>query len=442
MTRKALFIVIFMTVLSCRNEDLHLFDNFSRFGITKVQTNGGSLNDGYQSIVSTNDGGYALLGFTQSNDFDIQTKSDISYDFWLSRYASDHTLQWSKTYGGSGDDRGSDIVATSDGGFAILGFSTSSDGDVRTNNGIRDFWVMKTDAQGSIQWQETFGFSGSDYGVSLIETKDNGLLLAGVLDVTASGGQGNSKSASRHAGGDFWVIKLAQDGTKEWTRYFGGSFTDTPFGVIETDDNQFIVAGSSDSDDVDISNNKGSYDFWVTAIDQNGNLVWERNFGGSEIDEARGITKASDGNLVIIGDTRSTNQDITINNGAADLWMIKIDTSGNLLWQKSVGGASFDAGRSISNALNNGFIISGSTRSTNAQIKNEGQNDAWILGLNDQGDILWQHTIGGSEIDVFYDAIQLNDQTILAVGDSRSNNADILNNKGFTDGLIATLKNQ
>ncbi|MGB1284857.1 MAG: hypothetical protein ACPG44_10415, partial [Polaribacter sp.] len=178
---------------------------------------------------------------------------------------------------------------------------------------------------GTISWQKTFGYSGADTGTTLIQTNDNGYLISGALDVSSSGGKGNSKSTkTQHAGGDIWAIKLNAVGTKEWSKYYGGSFTDTPLGIVKTADNGYIIAGSSDSNDVDITNNKGSYDFWVIKISSTGSLVWEKNFGGSEIDEATGITTTNDGNFIIVGDTRSSDDDISLNNGAADVWIIKI----------------------------------------------------------------------------------------------------------------------
>ncbi len=108
-----------------------------------AKTFGGSKNDVAQSIVETSDGGYAILGYTQSNDGDIANKTNESFDFWLMKFSSEDNLIWSKTYGGSDDDRGTDIIATNDGGFALLGYSKSNDGDVSLNAGSQDFWVLK-----------------------------------------------------------------------------------------------------------------------------------------------------------------------------------------------------------------------------------------------------------------------------------------------------------
>ena len=200
------------------------------------------------------------------------------------------------------------------------------------------------------------------------------------------------------------------------------------------------MVGSSDSNDVDIKNNKGSYDFWVIKISSKGVLVWEKSFGGSEIDEARAISASHDGNFIVVGDTRSSDGDINLNNGAADIWMLKISSEGSLIWEKTIGGTSFDAARSISMTQDNGFIITGSSRSSDNGFTNQGQNDALILKVSSEGDLEWQQTIGGSEIDFLYDAVELDNKTIIGVGESSSFNGDISLNKGFSDGLIIKIK--
>ena len=403
-------------------------------------TMGGSKNDVYKSIANTTDGGYVVLGYTQSKDGDISTKLTEDFDFWVLKFSADNTLLWSKTFGGSKDDRGEDIITTKDGGFALLGYSQSTDNDVTSNAGSKDFWVLKLTSSGTLSWQKNFGFLGSDYGTTLLETNDNGYLITGVLDVTASNGQGNSRSTQKHAGGNIWAINLNNSGDLEWSKYYGGSSTDIPLGVVKTIDNGFIIAGSSDSADRDITNNKGGYDFWILKIEANGTVVWGKNFGGSEIDEASAITQTNDGNFIVVGDTRSSNKDVSNNNGAADLWMLKISQEGILIWEKTFGGTSFDVGRSISRTQDNGFIISGSSRSLDANFNNQGQNDALIIKVDSEGNIVWQETVGGREIDFLYDAVELNNKTVIAVGESNSEDGDIPENKGFSDGLIIQIK--
>ena len=334
--KKISLIAIFFFFYQCNKDDVINKPFINDLSTEFVKTIGGTKNDVLQSVVKTTNDGYAILGYTQSNDFDITGKTNESFDFWVMKYASDDTLIWQKTFGGSDDDRGVDIITTNDGGFALIGYSKSTDIDVSKNAGAHDFWVIKLTENGNISWQKTFGFSGTDIGATILQNSDNGFLVTGVLDVTASNGQGKAKTTQKkHAGGDVWAIKLNSNGTLIWSSFFGGSFTDTPFGAIQTEDNSYIIAASSDSKDFNISNNKGTYDFWILKISDEGNLIWEKSFGGSEIDEPRVITKTNDGNFVVVGNTRSLDKDVTSNNGGADLWMLKISTEGNKIWQKT-----------------------------------------------------------------------------------------------------------
>lgn len=433
---KLFFSVLLLLFICCSKKHIEDIPTLNSDLENFIKTIGGSKNDVFQSVVKTTDGGYAILGYTQSNDFDISNKSNESFDFWLMKFSSDDNLLWQQTYGGTEDDRGFDIITTNDGGFALFGFSKSTDIDVSENSGAQDFWLIKLTNDGSISWEQSYGFIGADTGNTLLQTSDNGFLITGVLDVTASNGQGNSKTTQRHSGGDVWAIKINSSGNLEWSRYFGGSFTDTPFGIAETNNNEYIIAASSDSNDFNISENKGSYDFWILKISNEGDLIWEKNFGGSEIDEPRGIISTNDGNFLIVGDTRSSDQDVTINNGGADLWILKISSDGNLIWEKTHGGSSFDVARSVSKTQDNGFLIAGYSRSSNNDFTNQGQSDAWILKIDNNGEKLWQKFIGGSENDFLFDAIELNNQSIIAVGESSSADFDISKNKGFSDALI------
>lgn len=407
--------------------------------IDQINTIGGSKNDKAFAVAKTQDGGYVVLGYTQSIDGDIVDKPTTDFDYWVVKYDAENNLVWSRTFGGSLDDRGSDIIETTDGGFAIIGYSSSNDQDVSINNGLQDYWIAKLDANGILVWEKSFGYVGGDKGNTLIQTNDGGFLILGTLDVTASGGDGNTKA--KHAGGDYWAIKLDASGNKQWSKYYGGSNTETPYDVIETQDNHFVIIGSSDSEDVDITNSKGSYDFWVIKISSTGTLIWEKSFGGDEIDTGRGIVEANDGNYILVGDTRSIDQDVSQNSGAADLWFVKIAPSGEILNEKTFGGSSFDVARSINKTQDNGFIISGSSRSADGDLSsNQGQNDAWLLKLDANANITWQKTIGGLNLDYAYDAIELENKNIVAVGESESSNGDIPENKGFTDALVIKIK--
>lgn len=435
-TKNTFFLCIAMgLILSCSKDGEPKKEpiNVETEILAKVSVFGGSKNESGQRVVSTADGGYVILGFTQSMDGDVTGKQNDSYDYWLLKFNSESELEWQKTYGGSGGDKGFDIIQTLDGGYALIGSSFSNDQDVSQNNGAEDFWLVKLDASGVLSWEQSYGYSGVDSGLSVIQTNDGGYFISGVLDVTASGGEGNSKGI-QHAGGDYWGLKLSASGAIEWSKYYGGFFTDTPYGAVQTDDNGFILVGSSDSVDTDISSNIGDYDFWVVKISELGSLEWEKSFGGTEIDEARAIIKTPDGNYVIAGDTRSFNADVSSNNGLADLWIIKITPNGTLLWENTIGGSSFDVARDVINTQDGGFLLAGSSRSSDGDIaRNNGQNDAMVVKVNSQGQLEWHKTVGGNNIDFAYGVAELNNNIIIVVGESSSNDQDLTENKGFTD---------
>lgn len=436
---KYFYFAYLCVLLSCESDNVVATNITNQNAeIEKIFTLGGTKNESGQSVVNTPDGGYAVLGYTQSMDLDVFNKTNNSYDYWLIKFDEFGNQEWQKVYGGSDDDRGREIIVTNDGGYAIIGSSKSQDGDVSSNSGFNDFWVLKISNSGNLIWEKSFGYSGSDNGFSIIQTHDNGYLISGVIDVTSSDGQGNNRlSLNRHAGGDYWVIKINSVGILQWSRYFGGTFTDTSYALSETQTGNFIIVGSSDSDDIDINNNKGTYDFWVLKISSSGDLIWEKSFGGSEIDEARDITITENGDFLIVGDSRSVDTDVLYNNGAADIWIIKINSDGELIWERTYGGTSFDGVQSIQKTLNNDYIVAGNSRSSDVNLENNnGQNDAWFFKIDSQGVLKWQNSVGGSDIDLLMDIVELENGTIIAVGKSNSNDLDIAENKGFSDLLI------
>jgi len=438
--KKYNLILLLVFLYNCSKKDVFEIPEITT-NVYSIETIGGSKNDAFNAVTKTIDDGYIAAGYAQSNDGDIISKANISYDFLISKFSSENILEWQKHFGGSENDKALDIIQTLGGDFIVLGSSESSDLDVSENAGSKDFWLVKLSNNGMLLWEKSFGFLGEDYGTTLLETKDGGFLITGVLDVSASNGQGNAKSTIiNHAGGDYWVLKTNNLGALEWSRYFGGSFTEIPLGIVETDNHNYIIVGSSDSNDFNISNNNGSYDFWMTKIAPDGSLLLEKTFGGSEIDEASAIIATNDGNFIIVGDTRSADKDVSKNNGAADIWILKVSKEGNLIWEKTIGGSSFEVAKAIYKTQDNGFLIAGSSRSLDNGFQNKGQNDALILKIDENGNLLWQKTVGGSEIDFLFDVIELNNKSIIAVGESSSSDQDISENKGFTDALIIQIK--
>ncbi|WP_411029498.1 hypothetical protein [Spongiimicrobium sp. 3-5] len=441
---------LFLILSSCSSDD-----NLPLNGDTGGQTTflgevvwaknyGGTGEDTGQEVISTSDGGYVILGYSNSMDGDLVGKTTDVNDYWLIKLDADGNLQWSKTYGGSKDDRGQSVVQTSDNGFAIVGYAMSDDGDGSNNEGFHDNWILKLDVSGNIEWERSFGFSGHDHSYDVVQTADGGFFFVGFLDITASQGAGGAAKGdllTRHGVGEFWGTKLDAEGNLQWRRYFGGTNNDRAYGVTQTDDGGFVMTGSSESEDFDISNGKGSYDYWAVKITGSGDLVWESSFGGAGIDKAYDVTKTNDNAYVLVGNTFSTDLDVSKNNGESDVWLVKIDDNGELLWEKTFGGTQFDAAQSVVQASDGGFLIAGNSKSADLDADtNAGENDFWIIKTDGQGELIWQHTYGGTAIEFGFDAIETTTGGIVFVGETASQDFPNLENKGATDLVVLKIE--
>jgi len=315
------------------------------------RTFGGSENDLGYSVRQTRDGGYILLGTTESYGAG-------DYDFWLIKTDAQGNMQWDRTFGGSEDDWGYSVQQTSDGGYILFGGTWS---------GYGDFWLIKTDAQGNKEWDRTFGGSEDDWGWSVQQTSDGGYILLGY---TYSYGAGLA---------DFWLIRTDSQGNKQWERTFGGSEDDQGYSVQQTSDGGYILLGGTWS---------GYGDFWLIKTDAQGNKEWDRTFGGSEDDWGISVQQTQDGGYILLGDTHSYGA------GEDDVWLIKTDAQGNKQWERTFGGSSRDKGWSVQQTTDGGYILRGHTYSYGA-----GYADSWLIKTDAYGNKEWDRTFGGSETD-------------------------------------------
>ncbi|NND89082.1 MAG: hypothetical protein HKM28_07545 [Flavobacteriaceae bacterium] len=411
-----------------------------------LHTFGGSDIDEAVDVVVTLDGAFMILATTHSSDGDISGRVGNDADYWLLKLNDIGELLWERSYGGSEDDRATSINATSDGGFVISGYSRSNDGDVTSNEGFYDYWIVKIDAGGTIIWEQNFGFSGNDQAFKVFETQDGGFFATGFLDVSASAGAGNdfqtsSPSASKatlHGVGEFWAVRMDAEGNKLWRRYFGGTDNDRSYDALQTQDGGFLLVGASESDDFDIIDSKGSYDLWVVRLEPNGDLLWTRSFGGSQIDIGFAVIEDGNGDYLIVGDSRSADQDISNPKGNADAWVVKFDDQGNKIWERSYGGPEFDSARDIIRLNNGDLALTGNSRSASGDLSNNnGQNDAWIFVVTNDGTLRKQVSVGGSSLDLATALAETDQQEIIIVGNTESNDGDINEQKGQKDLLIA-----
>lgn len=447
-TKHIAFLIALFTLWGCTSDpilplDPAAVDTPSFLGETDwVKNFGGSGEDTARSIVRTSDGGYAILGFSNSMDGELSHKTTNVNDYWLLKLDEGGNVLWSRTYGGSKDDRGQSVVQTMDGGYAITGYAMSSDGDGSNNEGFHDNWILKLDAQGNIEWEQSFGFSGHDHSYDLVQTADGGFFFVGFLDITAAEGDGNygKGATTRHGVGEFWGTKIDGAGNLQWRRYFGGTNNDRAHAVVQANDGGFVMTGFSESDDFDISNTRGSYDFWVIKINAIGELLWERSLGGSGIEIAQDIAKTADNGYVLTGNTFSTDNEISRNHGESDFWLVKINDNGELVWEITYGGSKFDAAESVSLSSDGGFIISGNSKSNDKDVtENAGENDLWILKTDADGNVVWQSSYGGLDLDFGFDAIETSEKDIIVVGEVKSIDWEGVQNKGLTDMVVIKL---
>ena len=359
------------------------------------------------------------------------------------KFDANFQLEWTQTYGGSKDDRGHDVVQLSDGGYALIGYSMSADGDATLNQGQHDNWLIRTDSQGTLLWQKSFGFLGHDHAYNIITTSDGGLFFNGYLDVTASKGEGQEgkveNKSSRHVVGEFWCHKLDKDGNLEWRRYYGGSNNDRSYDAIETKNGDFILVGATESQDVDVSDPKGGYDFWVLKINRSGELLWERSIGGSGYDTAKAVVETSTGDYLIAGQTYSQDFDILDPKGSSDILFAWVSPEGVLKKTVTIG----DRGFETLNALverEDGTLVAVGHQSSNALSLEEEytlKNDVLLVYTLANGEVLSSHTLVGNGLDLGEALSNFSNGKILVVGSTESTSGDFQNSKGGKDLFIA-----
>jgi len=345
---------------------------------------GGSNDDKAYSIQQTKDGGYIVAGYTTSF-------GNGGADVYILKLDRDGNILWSKTYGGSNDDGARSIIQTSDGGYIVAGVTASF------GNGQDDAYILKLDSNGNLLWYKVYGGSYNDTAISIQQTIDGGYILAGYTESF-----GNGKR-------DVYILKLDNNGNLQWYKTYGGSNDDVAFSIQQTKDGGYIVAG------VTSSFGSEGFDFYILKLDNNGNLLWQKTYGGSYYDIAYSIQQTNDGGYIVAGITTPSMIDL-------DVYILKLDSNGNLLWYKTYGGRYNDIAISIQQTNDGGYIIAGITSSFG-----NGQDDAYIIKLDNNGNLLWYKTYGGGDDDGAYSIQQTNDGGYIIAGytESYAGNSDV-----------------
>jgi hypothetical protein len=345
-----IFIFIFSALLT-------VFFSYNSYGYMWKKTLGGSGSGSGNSVQQTTDGGFIIAGYTS-------IYGAGNRDVYLIKTDGLGNLVWENTFGGIDYDNGESVQQTTDGGFIIAG-STKSYGA-----GVIDVYLIKTDGLGNLVWENTFGGNDGDIGHSVQQTTDGGFIISGV---TWSYGAGLS---------DVYLIKTDASGNLVWEKTFGGTGGDWGQSVQQTTDGGFIIAGGTDS------YGAGNRDVYLIKTDASGNLVWEKTFGGSYHEFGYSVQQTTDGGFIISGDESSFGA------GGYDVYLIKTDASGNLVWEKTFGGTGSDRGRSVQQTTDGGYII------VRTHIWWEllwVYYDLYLIKTDSSGNLVWEKTLGRKE---------------------------------------------
>lgn len=389
---------------------------------------GGSYDDYAMSVDNTPDSGFIVLG----NSFSALPGSYFGDDMMMIKLTKDGNVEWTRFLGGStGRSRSSTVRSTSDSGFIVLGHTMAKNGDVDSNrNDSDEIWLIKLKKDGAIEWTKNYyGYSSNSLSIA----HDGGYYFCGI---TTPKGTFEPES-------DCLIYKTKKDGTIEWQKRIGGSSDDEMYKIITTADSGCLLVGHTASNDGDLSFNIHDNTFWVMKIKMNGTLVWDSLYrGGKNLDWPQDIIEVDKQNYYITGMTENSWNGVLNNHGKNDVFLLNINEIGKIQWIKNYGSPGTDLGASLTVDNNNNIIIAAYTDSVGDDVTfnhSSKQGDVWILKLDTSGTIIWQKCFGGTNSEAPNEIISIFDNSLLFVGGSKSFDGDVSSNEGDGDFWIVKL---
>lgn len=399
---------------------------------------GGSKAEGFPCVIETHDHKLIVTGYTSSNDGDVQGNhggsctSDSCTDAWVIKLDEFGNILWQHPYGGTRFDAAY-FSLESNGNYLIAARTISIDGDVSFSYGDIDAWLFLIDSASNLIWQRSYGGTNLDAIYGVANTQDHGYIAVGVTN------SNDGLVAGNHGFEDLWVLRLDSVGNLLWQKCLGGTTIDGGNCIIPTDDGNYLIGGYSSSNDGDVTlNHVGSVDFWIVKIDTSGNIIWQNTYGGTRDDRCRAIIQTSDGGFLLTGGTNSVDGDISSVHGGinGDLWVVKIDSIGNIQWQNSYGGTDTEGASSIFENNYGHIIITGTTGSNDGDVSgNHGAGDYWQIELDSSGNLLQQKCLGGFGIDWNASSVLTFSGSTVLVGETESVNSGDVNgyHGGYSD---------
>ena len=351
-------------------------------------TFGDASYDYGRSLIELNDGGYIIAGNTSLLGDNYSNALLIKID---------HTGKemWKRDYTFSSVDRLNMVKELQDGSLVAAGFTMSS------TNYSKDIFVIKTDAQGNLEWQRSYGDAQDETANSIDISIGGGFIISGEV-------------INENTGFSLcYLIKIDNEGGLDWSNTFGGNQNDNGLSVISTNDAGFAITGMTRS----LGDSNG--DVWLIKVNSNGEIEWERTYGGDDTEYGRTIQQTVDGGYIIIGQTESFGL------GYNDAYLIKTDSQGNEIWSQTFGGQGTDQGRQVVNTLDEGYLISGYTDSFGTL----GGFNFWLVKANSLGELEWQRFYGEQGDDRGLSGIQTSDGGYAIAGytnSGTSSGSDIL----------------
>jgi hypothetical protein len=409
---------------------------------------GGNYYDQAATIINTKDGGFLILGFVQSKNYEIDGKYG-GCDFLVIKINSKGEKEWNKCLGGSNWEEPFSIIQTKDGGYAAVGSTSSNDGFVSGNHGGSDCWIVKIDSFGIFEWQKCLGGSRDDEAHFVQQTSDGGYIITGSTgsidgDVSGKHSDLDYKITDYTYFKDSWVVKLDKSGKIEWQKCLGGNRHDSGRTILQTLDGGYIVANGTMSYDGDVIGFYGktncwhdcTSDYWIVKLDSLGSIIWQKCFGGDDNDSPASLIITKDGGYIVTGISNSRDGDlvgIRTNNSYPDFWTIKLSIKGEIEWQICNGAFYNDGARSIIQ-VNDGYVILGYASSFyGISNKSHGFEDFGIVKLSLTGKVIWQKMVGSSGSDWPEAIVQSEDGGFAAVGYVAENDGDVTGMHGERD---------